>query len=135
MPVPCRAPYLPDAVPAAFIASSVEDMARDALALLGDGTLDEASVLSPAGIATLHQPQVVTASPGSLYALGWRIEKLYGLPLIRHGGEVSNFLAEMVLMPELRLGVVVLMNANNGAIPLALGKEISLALGSVRLLL
>src|SRR5437588_344382 len=41
----------------------------------------------------------------------------------------------MVLMPGLRLGVVVLINANNGAIPLALGKEIFLASGIVRLLL
>lgn len=135
MPLPFRAPYLPDAVPAAFIASSAQDMARYALALLGDGTLDGTSVLSPAGVTALHQPQVVTASPGSLYALGWRVEKLCGIPLIRHGGEVSNFLAEMVLMPGLRLGVVVLMNANNGAVPLALGKEISLASGIVRLLL
>jgi hypothetical protein len=54
-----------------------------------------------------------------VYALGWRIEKLAGAPVIRHGGEVSNFLAEMVLLPEQRAGVVVLMNASNGLATLA----------------
>lgn len=117
LPVPYRAPYLEDAVPAAFITASVEDMACYALALLGGGTLNGASVLSPGGIAELHRPQVATASPGSRYGLGWRIEQLGGVPLIRHGGEVSNFMAEMVLVPERNLGVVVLMNAGNGLAP------------------
>ncbi len=114
VPLPYKAPYLEEAVPTAFIASSAEDMARYLLAHLGGGTLDGISVLSPAGVATLYRPQTVTPSPGSLYALGWRVEKLCGLPLIRHGGAVSNFMGEMVLVPEHNLGVVVLTNAGNG---------------------
>ena len=49
VPLPYRAPYLDDALPAAFVAASAEDMGRYALALLSGGTLDGVSVLSPAG--------------------------------------------------------------------------------------
>jgi CubicO group peptidase (beta-lactamase class C family) len=124
LPLPFNAPYLPDALPAAFLACSAEDMARYALALLGGGS----PVLSPAGVAELHRPQVATASPGSSYGLGWRAEKLGNVPIIRHGGEVSNFLAEAVLLPEQRAGVIVLTNASNGLAALAV-KDLS-CLGS-----
>jgi CubicO group peptidase (beta-lactamase class C family) len=135
LPFPYRAPYLDDAVPAAFLAASVEDQARYALALLNGGKLDGGSVLSPAGIAELHRPQVVATSPGASYALGWQVEKLGGVSIVRHGGEVSNFLAEVVLAPAHNLGVVVLTNANNGMIPLALPQTTRLASAVVRLLL
>jgi CubicO group peptidase (beta-lactamase class C family) len=116
VPLPYRAPYLDDALPAAFLAASAEDMARYALALLGDGS----PVLSPAGVAELHRPRVAAPGPGSSYALGWRVESLGGVPVVRHGGEVSNYLAEMVLAPGRRLGVVVLMNVSNG-LPVQVG--------------
>jgi CubicO group peptidase (beta-lactamase class C family) len=72
-------------------------------------------VLSPAFVAELLRPQVA-ASPGSFYGLGWRVETLDGVAVTRHGGAVSNYHAELVLVPDLALGVVVLMNAGNGLI-------------------
>jgi CubicO group peptidase (beta-lactamase class C family) len=135
VPLPYRAPYLDDALPAAFVAASAEDMGRYALALLSGGTLDGASVLSPAGIAELHRPQVATASLGSSYALGWRVETLDGVSIVCHGGEVSNFLAEMLLVPERRLGVVILMNVNNGMVPLVVPEISRLASDVARFLL
>lgn len=116
LPRPFSAPYLDDALPAAFIAASVEDMARYALAILRGGS----PVLSAAGVAELHRPQVAAPGPGSSYGLGWRVEALDGVSIVRHGGEVSNYLAEMVLVPGLRLGVVVLMNVSNG-LPVQVG--------------
>jgi len=135
LPLPYRAPYLPDALPAAFVAASAGDLARYMLALLSGGVLDGASVLSAASVAELHRPQVVTASPGSSYGLGWRIETLGSETIVRHGGEVSNFLAEMVLIPERRLGVVVLLNANNGMVPLAVPRVSRLGSDTTRFLL
>jgi CubicO group peptidase (beta-lactamase class C family) len=134
VPVPFRAPYLDDALPAAFVAASVEDLAHYVLALLSDGQFDGISVLSPAGIADLFRPQVPIATGGS-YGFGWRIDSLAGVPIIRHGGEVSNFLAEMVLIPQLKLGIIVLMNCNNGLVPLVLPEAIRVASEVVRFLL
>ncbi len=119
VPVPFHAPYVEDALPAAFVASCAEDMGRYLLALLNSGTLEGTSILSPDGVKTLLHPHTVTASPGSSYALGWRVEQLHGMLLIRHGGEVSNFIAEMALVPERSIGVVVLANGGNGLVPLA----------------
>jgi CubicO group peptidase (beta-lactamase class C family) len=126
VPVPCDAPYLEDALPAAFIASSAEDMARYLLALLNGGSLDGASVLPPAGVAELHRAQISINATAS-YALGWRVEQSGQYTIIRHSGEVANFLSEMVLVPELHLGVVALMNVNNGLVPQALPHEVRLA--------
>lgn len=130
LPVPYRARYRQDALPAGFMVASALDLARYALALLGGGTLEGARVLSPASVAELFRPQFA-ASPGSFYGLGWRIETLDGVALIRHSGAVSNSLAELVLVPELGLGVVVLLNAGNGLLE---GRASRLASGVVQLL-
>jgi CubicO group peptidase (beta-lactamase class C family) len=126
LPYLFQAPYLADAVPAAFIASSAEDMARYALAMLGGGSLDGISVLSSAGMAEMHHPQATINTQAS-YGLGWRMELLGGLTIIRHGGEVSNFISEIVLIPSQQLAVVTLLNVNNGLVPQVVPQEIKLA--------
>src|SRR5216684_1056487 len=63
-PIPAHVSYLADALPAAFLISSAEDMAGYLIAYLNEGRYGEASVLSAAGIAELHRPQVEIA-PGN----------------------------------------------------------------------
>lgn len=130
LPVPYPARYRQDALPAGFVAASAEDLARYALALLGGGTLEGASVLSPASVAELLRPQVA-AAPGSFYGLGWRVETLDGVAVRRHAGAVSNYHTELVLVPDLALGVVVMLNAGNGLLS---GQASRLASGVVQLL-
>ncbi len=135
IPFPFRAPYLSDALPAAFIAASSEDMARYALALLNNGALDDATLLSPNGVTALHQPLVATTSPSSLYALGWRVEKLSNVSIRRHSGEVSNFISEMVLVPSRGLGAIALTNTGNGLVPAVVPEISRIASDMVRFLL
>ncbi len=115
VPVPGRVPFLDDALPAAFLACSVEDLARYLIACLDAGRSNQV-LLSPAGFEELFRPQTVTATAGSSYALGWRRSLLNGVPVISHTGEVANYRAEMLLLPEQQLGIVVLANCNNGLI-------------------
>jgi len=132
-PIPAHVSYLADALPAAFLISSAEDMAGYLIAYLNEGRYGEASVLSAAGIAELHRPQVEIA-PGNAYAMGWRVELWDGVRVLRHGGETANWRAEMVLLPEKsRLGIIVLTNANNGLVA-QLGLD-QIAAGVVKLLL
>lgn len=49
-------------------------------------------------------------------AMGWRVERLADELIVRHGGELSNCRAEMILVPRRRLGVGVLSNGNNGLV-------------------
>ena len=133
-PVPSRAPYLEDALPAAFLISSAQDMARWLIAHLNGGSVDGISALSPAGIEGLHRPQVVIPKKqGTAAAMGWRVQQIAGEHTIQHGGEVSNFRADMVLVPSRKLGVIVLQNCNNGLVA-QLGLD-QVALNVVRLLL
>lgn len=114
-PFVCHFPYLIDALPAAYVISSVEDMSHYLLACLNIGAVGGASPLSSQGFAELYRPQIRIAENTS-YALGWRVEQLGKETIFRHSGETANYLAEMVIVPESRIGVVVLMNINNGAV-------------------
>jgi CubicO group peptidase (beta-lactamase class C family) len=111
-PYTFSAPYLDDALGAAFVASSAEDLARWLLLHL-NGQVDGVSILSQDGLAELHRPTVPTGK-GTLAAMGWRVGQLAGEQTLLHGGEVSNFRSDMLLLPAHRLGLVVLANCNNG---------------------
>jgi len=130
--VPFAAPYLLDALPAAYIISSAADMGRYLVACLDAGASGD-SLLSPQGFAEMYKPQATVPAKHSSYGLGWRVERLGDEPILRHGGEVSNFRADMVLVPGYKLGVVVLANCNNGMVA-QLGLD-QIALNVVRLLL
>ncbi len=46
------------------------------------------------------------------YALGWRLADVHGYKQVSHTGSYTGWRAEVVLIPELELGVVVLLNAS-----------------------
>ncbi len=131
-PIPFDAPYLRDALPAAYIISSAADMSRYLLAYLDAGTSSDA-LLSPQGFTEMFRPQAPVPGKNAFYGLGWRIEHIGDDAIIRHGGEVSNFRADMVLVPSQKLGVIVLSNCNNGMVA-RLGLD-QIAMNVVRLLL
>ena len=131
-PVPFDAPYLQNALPAAYIIASAADMSRY-LTMCLDAGVSGGSLLSPQGFAEMFRPQVSVPVRNSSYGLGWRIEHIGNEPIVRHGGEVTNFRADMVLVPGQHLGVIVLSNCNNGLIA-QLGLD-QIAMNVVRLLL
>jgi CubicO group peptidase (beta-lactamase class C family) len=108
------APYLDDALGAAFVAASAEDLARWLLFHL-NGQVDGVSILNQKSLDELHQPQVPTGR-GTFAALGWQVGKMAGHSIWLHGGEVSNFRADMIIVPDLHIGLVVLASCNNGLI-------------------
>jgi hypothetical protein len=46
------------------------------------------------------------------YALGWRLADVLGYLNVSHTGSYTGFRAEVILIPELDLGVVILVNAS-----------------------
>ena len=91
--------------------SSAEDMGRYLIAHLNEGRLGDASILSPEGLAALHQPVVTQAPAPGWYALGWGVQATAGITTLAHSGQSYNYLAKMLLVPEEEWGVVVLQNA------------------------
>jgi CubicO group peptidase (beta-lactamase class C family) len=106
-------PYNRGLVPAGFLISSAEDMTHHLISQLNGGRYDGTSVLSPEGIGELHRPAVQTPEADTSYGMGWFVGPVNDIPAIHHQGETFNFHANVVLVPQSRRGVVVLMNAEN----------------------
>jgi CubicO group peptidase (beta-lactamase class C family) len=112
-PSPADLPYNRGLVPAGYLISSAEDMAHYLIAQLNDGGYDGTAVISPDGMAEMHHPAVPQGGPDTFYGMGWFVGPVNGIPAIYHEGEVFNFHANMILLPESQWGVMVLMNAEN----------------------
>lgn len=106
-------PYNRGLVPAGFLISSAEDMTHHLISQLNGGRYDGTSVLSPDGIRELYRPAVRTPEADTSYGMGWFVGPLNDIPAVHHQGETLNFQANVVLIPQSRRGVVVLMNAEN----------------------
>ena len=113
-PVPYEMPYNRGEFPAGFINASAEDMAHYLIAHLNGGGYGATSVLSQAGVAELHRPAVSIGYAGASYAMGWFVGATNGVPTVAHGGSTANFHANLVLVPEGKWGIVLLMNGENG---------------------
>jgi CubicO group peptidase (beta-lactamase class C family) len=113
-PLPYEMPYSPAHAPAGFLNASAEEMAHYLIAHLNGGRYDGVSLLSAEGMKLLHAPAIATGEPDLSYAMGWFVGPLNGIPAISHGGDVANFHADMVLVPDGQWGIVLLANGNNG---------------------
>ncbi|HTE65792.1 MAG TPA: serine hydrolase domain-containing protein, partial [Candidatus Binatia bacterium] len=100
-------------VPAGYLISSAQDMTHYLISQLNDGRYDGMPVLSPGGIRELHRPAVQTPEADTSYGMGWFVGPRNEIPAVHHQGETFNFHANVVLIPQSRRGVVVLMNAEN----------------------
>jgi CubicO group peptidase (beta-lactamase class C family) len=106
-------PYNRGLVPAGYLISSAEDMTHYLISQLNGGRYDGTPVLSPDGIDELHRPAVQTPEADTSYGMGWFVGPRNDIPAIHHQGETFNFHANVVLVPQSKKRVVVLMNAEN----------------------
>jgi CubicO group peptidase (beta-lactamase class C family) len=106
-------PYNRGLVPAGYLISSAEDMTHYVISQLNGGRYEGTSVLSRDGIGQLHRPAVETPEADTSYGMGWFVGPVNEIPAVHHQGETFNFHSNVVLVPESRRGIVVLMNAEN----------------------
>ena len=113
--------YIGQIAPAGSASSTAADMARYMQLLLNGGSIDGAVIYGPGAAQAFRTPLRKTA-PG---VNGWRhgfIE--YGLPGGRtgfgHAGGTLSFLSNMVVAPDLNLGVFISTNTETGG-DLAMG--------------
>lgn len=104
LPIPAYdMPYPRGCVPSGYLISTAEDLAHALIAHMNAGKYNGKLILSPQGIATLHQPVLGN------YAMGWAFYD----GLLSHNGAIPEFGSQMLIDPQRRLGVVVLFNVNN----------------------
>jgi CubicO group peptidase (beta-lactamase class C family) len=113
---------LDNAGPAGSIVSSVTDMAQYVRLQLGRGKFEGAQVLSDSVISQLHTGRTVISTQSFFgpvfadshfieYGLGWFRQDYHGFLVVTHGGQTDGMHANLLMVPELGLGIVVLTNA------------------------
>ncbi len=114
--------------PAGGINSSAEDMAKWLIVQLDSGRLaDGKRLFSPqttTQLWTIVTPIPAGSPPPELpfhrsvfsgYALGMGVRDYRGRQMLSHTGGLPGYLSKVTMIPELRLGVVVLTNQESGA--------------------
>jgi CubicO group peptidase (beta-lactamase class C family) len=120
-----KIPYgnIDNIAPAGSISSSINDMSKWVMALLNNGKLEGKQVIAQFAIGQTRTPQSIMGNGGhmfnkshfSLYGLGWILEEYAGRKIVSHTGGVNGFVTSVCLVPEEKLGIIVLTNtdANN----------------------
>ena len=110
------------AAAAAGVISSAHDMARWLMLQLGRGTLDGRTYFSEPQSRAMWTPivsftisrEAEARSPTTHfrgYGMGWNLRDYHGRLIASHGGAYDGMYSAVSLVPEERLGVVVLTNA------------------------
>ncbi|MGG4046007.1 serine hydrolase domain-containing protein [Paenibacillus favisporus] len=89
--------------------STANDMARWLMLQLGEGTYGGARLLSPEGIAAMHE---VPAGVESRYGMGWTVDGAR----LSHNGILWTYQADQLLMPESGYGIVILFGSGLNAL-------------------
>ena len=111
--IPVASPNLPfsrGSLPAGQLTLSIEDFGHYLIAQLNNGSYQGVSLLSPAGIAELHHPDVQISGSTNFYAMGWEVQQYQNVQVIGHNGAVPGYTTGMFLVPEKKLAVALVMN-------------------------
>jgi len=124
-----------NAGPAGSINAPVIDMAQWVRLQLGRGKFGQSQLISARMVDEMHQAHMVIRidsaaranNPEShlqAYGLGWFLQDYRGRLIVHHGGNVDGFTALVAMMPEEKIGIVVLTNMNGTPLPTALMQRI-----------
>ena len=118
--------------PAGSINSNVRDMAQWLRLQLGHGKYGKLQLMStgshdemwmPNTHIRLEGPTASFLAPGghlSSYGMGWFLQDFNGRLAVHHGGNIDGMSAMVAMLPEERLGVVILTNQNGSPAPEAI---------------
>jgi CubicO group peptidase (beta-lactamase class C family) len=118
--------------PAASITSSISDLSHWLIALLDSGRYNGKQVIPFMAIKKAQSPKSIirparhpfNSSHYSLYGLGWDLRDYEGREIVSHTGGVDGFVTSVTLLPEEKLGIVVLTNTDHNGFYEALKWEI-----------
>lgn len=114
-----RLPFRPiDATnPAGSINSSANDMAKWLNFVLDGGTVGGKRLVSEKGFQEWLKPQMKISPDGKVsYGLGWFLQDWKGLKVVQHGGNIDGFNSMVAMIPEKKLGFVMLTNVTGSSL-------------------
>ncbi|MBI5786792.1 MAG: beta-lactamase family protein [Rhodocyclales bacterium] len=122
-------------MPAAGLLSNVVDLSQFIKMEFAGGTLGDRRILSKASVEEMLRPQNTKApfAFDSLVGLGWMMHGIQvpgGGPVASHGGSLPDSHSMLAILPEHKLGVVVLTNSGSShtAVSKIAGEALSLML-------
>lgn len=101
--------------PAGSINSSARDMANWLKFILGGGELNGKRLISQQSFEEWLQPHQ-KISGKSHYALGWFVQEWNGKRVVQHGGNIDGFNSMVAMIPEEKLGFVMLTNVTGSSL-------------------
>ena len=101
------------------LAMSAEDLAKWDISLINQ------TLLKPASYAAMEGEKVLENGLGTRYGLGVAVREESGQRAIEHGGEVSGFTAENMVLPDAKMAVVVLTNEDSVGVSSDLARQIA----------
>lgn len=127
--------------PAGGVISNVRDMAQWMRLQLGMGTFEGKVIYSESQARTMWTPHAsFVVGKGSErfmptrhfngYGLGWGISDYQGRKIVSHGGGYDGMFSHQMLVPEERLGVIVLTNGMTGLASALTQKVVDAYLGA-----
>jgi len=110
-----------EVAPAGSINSSARDMAEWLKFALSGGVANGKRIVSEKGFEEWLKPQMKRDAAGkSSYGLGWFIDTWNGKKVVQHGGNIDGFNSLVAMIPEEKLGFVMLTNVTGSP----LGQEL-----------
>jgi CubicO group peptidase (beta-lactamase class C family) len=106
--------------PAGAISSSVNDLSKWVLMQLNNGKFEDKEIVPASALAKTRLPHSILGNGGTmfnsghfaLYGLGWFLEEYNGKKIVSHTGGVNGFVTSITLIPEEKLGIIVLTNTD-----------------------
>jgi CubicO group peptidase (beta-lactamase class C family) len=121
--------------PAGSINSNVVDMAQWLRLQLGNGKYENKQLISSAAVKEMHTPQTIIRLEGLMtalypeahflsYGMGWFLSDYHGRKMVEHGGAIDGMRGLVAMIPEERVGVVILTNRGGTILPQPLAYKI-----------
>jgi CubicO group peptidase (beta-lactamase class C family) len=100
---------IPQAAPAGAINSSARDMAEWLRFMLGGGVYNGKRLVSEKSFTEFTSQQMKIGGKTG-YGLGWFLRDWHGHKVLEHGGNIDGFNSLVAMMPDQKLGFVMLTN-------------------------
>ena len=109
--------------PCGSIGSSIKDLSLWVIAQLDSGKYDGVNVIPFSALQKTRQLLSIerrvrhpyNKTHYTLYGMGWEFQDYEGKEIVSHTGGVNGFVTSVTLMPEEKLGIVVLTNTDQNA--------------------
>jgi CubicO group peptidase (beta-lactamase class C family) len=106
--------FAPSIAPAGAVWSNLDEMASYAITQMGGVAPRGNRVISESALQVTQTTEIQTA-PGQGYAMGWgTVDDPNGQRVLMHDGGTAGFSSLIVLLPDLRFGIVILTNNRDG---------------------